>query len=128
MKDKFEEVYNLMQLNLKYSLWVQQTSIKEHAEELRSEVEEMIAELEKDNYEEFRKELGDVFWDLLKLMAISEKQGLFDIKDLFHEVNEKFKRRKPYLLEHRSVSREEESRIWKEVKEQEKNEQENKTA
>lgn len=122
MKDKFEEVYNLMQLNLKYSPWVQQTSMREHAENVKEEVEEMIVELEKGDNEEFRKELGDVFWDLLKLMALSEEKGLFNVKDLFHEVNEKFKRRKPYLLEHGSVTREEESRIWNEVKEQERNE------
>ena len=122
MKESFEELYKLMQLNCQYSQWTLQTSMKGHAEELKSEIDEMIAEINNGDYKQFQEELGDVFWNLLKLMVISENKGIFNIKNLFEQTHAKFKRRKPYLLEGKIVSREEEHNIWKEVKEQEKNE------
>lgn len=121
MKEAFEKVYSLMQKNHKYSPWVNQTSLKNHAEELQKEVQEMIDEIDKKDYENFRKELGDVFWDLLKLIVHSENKGWFSTKEMFEEVYEKFNRRKPFLVEGKKVTLEEEMKLWKEVKQIEKN-------
>lgn len=127
MKQKFEELYKFMKLNHSLSQWAKETSLKERTIELQKEVQEMIDELEKEDYEEFRKEVGDVFWDLLGLMVKAEEEGLLDIKEVLHEVHEKFKQRKPFLLEGKSVSLDEEKNIWKKIKEKEI-EQKNKRA
>ena len=113
MKEAFEKVYGLMQKNYKYSPWVEQTSLKNHARELQEEVREMIDEIDKEDCENFRKELGDVFWDLLKLIVHSENKGWFSSKEMFEEVYEKFNRRKPFLVEGRKVTLEDERKLWK---------------
>ena len=120
MKQKFEELYKFMKLNHSLSEWAKNTSLKQRTEELQKEVQEMIDELNKGDHEEFKKEVGDVFWDLLGVMVKAEEEGILDIKELLHGVHEKFKGRKPFLLEGKSVSLDEEKNIWKKVKEKEK--------
>lgn len=120
MKEAFEKVYGLMQKNHEYSLWVKQTSLKDHALELQKEVQEAIDEIDKGDHENFRKELGDIFWDLLKLIVHSERKGWFDVREMLEEVYDKFNRRKPFLVEGREVTLEEEWRFWNEAKLNEK--------
>ena len=122
MKDEFEELYNFIRLDDELSPWGRETTFTERIEELQKEIQEMKVELEKSDYEEFRKEVGDVLWDLLCLIAKAEHQKLLSLDKLLPEIHEKFKRRKLFLQERRKVTKEEEIRIWQEVKVREKNE------
>lgn len=125
MKESFEKLYQLMKINQKFSPRVQQTSLKKHAEKLKGEIEEMISEINAENFKYFQEKLGDVFWDLLQLIVLSEKKGLFEIKDFFQQIYHKINRKKTYLLCGRKITLEEENKVWGEVKKTENKEKMN---
>ncbi len=120
MKHKFEELYEFIKLDDRLSPWARETSLSQRIKELEEEIQEMKTELKKENYTEFSKELGDVLWDVLCLIAKAESKKLLVFEELLPQIHEKFKRRKPFLTEGRKVSKEEELEIWRRVKEQEK--------
>ena len=68
-----------------------------------------------------------MFIDLVMLMIIAEEQNICTIKECMNIAMEKIKRRKPWLLTDKNVTQEEAMRIWKEVKQHEKINRENKT-
>ncbi len=121
MKDEIEKLYELQKRNLIYSPWAQKTTLKERVNELHEEVDEALEELEKENWEKFKDEIGDVLWDCLGVIAKAEADGVLTIKGVLDHIHDKFTERKPYLLEERHVTREEETRVWHEVKEKQKN-------
>jgi len=122
MDKEFANLYRFVKEAHKYSTWAQQCTIEQRAIDVKVEVDELLAELEKENMPEFRKELGDVFWDVLCLIAKAEEEGLVDVKELLQDVHEKFKQRKPFVQEKRKATMEEESAIWREVKQREHHE------
>ncbi|MEK6868234.1 MAG: MazG nucleotide pyrophosphohydrolase domain-containing protein [Nanoarchaeota archaeon] len=86
------------------------------------EARELIEAMKTKDYEHIKEELGDVLMDWAHACKLAEEQGLFTIKDVLDAVNEKIKRRKPYVLdaEKKEMTKEEAVRIWKEVKKKEK--------
>jgi len=119
MRETFEEVYNFMKLNHQVSEWAKKTTLKERVGELQKELDELKEEVDKEDFNNFREELGDVFWDLMGVMVLAEDKGLISMKGLMHEMLEKFKKRKPFVLEGRKVTLNEELDIWKKAKEEE---------
>ena len=122
MDKEFANLYRFVKEAHKYSTWAQQCTIEQRAIDVKAEVDELLTELERKNMPEFKKELGDVFWDVLCLIAKAEEEGLVDVKELLQNVHEKFKQRKPFVQEKRKATAEEEERIWREVKKREQHE------
>ena len=82
------------------------------------EVGEAIENGDKDNLEE---ELGDVLWDVLMLIKISEDEYGFKLEDIIDVICKKMIRRKPYIFGNEKAETPEEAvKIWKRVKEEEK--------
>ena len=69
-----------------------------------------------------KEEFGDILNDVVHAVLLAEKEGLFTLNDVLEGINEKLKRRKPYLLdaEPKNISKEEARRIWNKVKAMEK--------
>jgi NTP pyrophosphatase (non-canonical NTP hydrolase) len=126
MKETFEEFIALMKINRKNCPWVKEKDIDEYIRQLEGEVKEVAEAFEKKDYENFKEELGDVFIDFVMLMIIAEEKGMCSVKECMELGMEKIKRRKPWLLTDKTVTTEEALRIWKEVKQHEKNSRENK--
>jgi NTP pyrophosphatase (non-canonical NTP hydrolase) len=120
MKHVFESLYELQKKNLTYSAWAKQTSLKDRVKELQSEVQELMEEVETKQWDKFGDEMGDVFWDCLGVMARAEQEGHFDSTRVLEHIYQKFTERKPFLLEEKHPTREEESRLWREVKAKQK--------
>ena len=121
MKDKIELLYELQKKNLIYSPWAKESSLKVRTENIREEIDEALAELEKGDFEGFKDEMGDVLWDCLGTIAKAESEGKLTMRGILDHIHDKFTARKPYLLEERHVTKEEETKIWQEVKEKQKN-------
>lgn len=121
MKDRIEKIYNLQQKNFIYSGWIKELSVKDHVKELQLEVQEALDEAEKEDWEAFKDEMGDALWDCLGIIANAERQGKLTMNEVLDHIYAKFTERKPYLLEERHVTKEEESKLWKEIKEKQKN-------
>lgn len=127
MKHTFEELYNFQLHNQKEAPWCQDETMAERAEELRGEIDELLKEIEAQNVEEMKDEMGDVLWDTLALLAKAENKKLFTAKEVMEHTLQKFKRRKPFLLTGEKITKEQENKIWEEIKEQERNEKRHKT-
>lgn len=118
----FSRLLEFQRKNYDYSEWCRQMTLPKYVDELCKEVEEMKAELEKNEMDKFTQELGDVVWDTLGLLALAEKQGILNVNELLQDIHQKFRRRKPFVLEERKISLVEEEQLWREVKRQEKEE------
>lgn len=121
MKDTFEKMVALMKINRAKCPWVKEKDLGEYSRQLEGEVQEVKQALNKKDYDNLKEEFGDVFIDLLMLMIIAEEQGICTVKECMNLGMEKIKRRKPWLLTNEKVTKEEAMRIWKEVKQHEKN-------
>ncbi|MBU1201146.1 MAG: nucleotide pyrophosphohydrolase [Nanoarchaeota archaeon] len=120
MKEKFQELYESLKIDRKNSEWSREHSMKERAEELYKEVLEIKQALENDDVKNLREELGDALWDLLFMIVIAEEQKLFSGKEVINDAMEKLKRRKPWIFTGKKLSKEEESKLWNEIKKKEK--------
>ena len=121
MKEKFEELYNALKLDREKSEWSNSISLKERAEHLKSESEEVLEAIEKNDVKNLHEELGDVLWDLLGVVIIAEEQNGFDIKEVINNALVKLKRRKSWIFEGKRLTLEEEKALWPKIKENEKN-------
>ena len=124
MKQTFEEFIALIDKSTDRDPWVRDTNIEGYCYNIDLEVKELLEAMKTKDYEHVKEELGDVLMDWAHACKLAEEQGLFTLKDVLLSINEKMKRRRPYLLEaeKREISKEESVRIWKEVKKKEKEE------
>ncbi len=121
MKESFEELIDIARKNRKYSPWVKKLNSTEYSKEVLAEVEELMQAIKKGDNKNMQEELGDVLWDTLMLTIIAEEEGKVNAKQVIKGVIEKIKRRKPFILEEKEVTIEEEKKVWFEAKEKEKN-------
>ncbi len=120
MKDSFEELYRSLMLDRQNSEWSREHTLSDRAEELLGEVKEVKLALENEDYDNLREELGDALWDLMFMIVIAEEKNLFLGKDVIEEALAKLRRRKPWIFTGEKVTKAEESRIWNDVKQKEK--------
>jgi len=120
LKETFDELYRLLKLDREKSHWSKNNTLKSRVEELSKEVDEVFAAIEKNDLDNLGEELGDVLWDVLAVMIIGEEKGFFSTQDIIRRAIAKMKRRKPFLLEDKKVSLEDEHKIWFAAKAQEK--------
>ena len=116
MKDYFNKMFDLIEADYKYSEWARKCNFKKRLETFLSEAEEIKKAIENNDTANLKEEIGDALWDLVYAIYSGEKEGLFKSEEVFSEVMEKIKRRKPWALEGKEVSKEEELIIWNKVK------------
>ncbi len=120
MRQSFEELIELIRKSLKYDPWTKKRGLKGYCVELRTEADEAIEAVEKEDYDNLKEELGDVLLDWGHACMIAENENLFTTKDVIETVKAKLAWRKPYLNEGRTVTKDEAHRIWTKAKEEEK--------
>lgn len=120
MESEFEDFVKLARKALAESPWANMQTVKSYSAQLASEADEVVEAVGRNDREDLKAELGDLFWDTLMVMLIAEKQGWFKPEESIRNVLEKMKRRKPFLVTGRKVTLEEEERIWSEAKAKEK--------
>ncbi|MFP7366441.1 MazG nucleotide pyrophosphohydrolase domain-containing protein [Corynebacterium callunae] len=89
---------------------------------LREESEEFIEAIRSGNDEEIRKELGDVFLQVLFHAEIADRRGQFELSDVAASFVAKMRSRAPYLFDGSTgiVTEAEQERLWALGKAQEK--------
>ena len=120
MNETFNEFIEDCKKSVELDPWVKERKIKGYAEELKDEVEEINEAIEKNDDSNLKEELGDVLMDWCHLCMLAEKEEKFTVKDVIKSASDKLKRRKPYILDNRKVSKEEARAIWQRVKQEEK--------
>lgn len=121
MKERFEELYQMLKRMRKDCPWNRSMEIKTFAKEIGDEAQEVVKAVEKGDIENIKEEIGDVLADTMFLAVLCEEAGHFDIKDSLQEVIDKIKRRKPHVFGDKSACNIEEAKaLWKKAKEEEK--------
>ncbi len=123
MKDSFQELHQIVKLDRKNSSWSKKQQLKDRIKHLHDEVLETIAAVEKNNPNNLKEELGDVFHNLLAVSIIAEEQGLFTTKEVLDSVIKKLNERKPWIFNENNLNSEEELKMWKEAKSKEEDKQ-----
>ena len=120
VKDKLSELLELIKKDLELSEWSKRLKVKDQHSWFLDEVEELKAAMAKEDWENYKEELGDILWDLLKLILIAEKEGKLDAKETINQIMEKIKKRKPHLSLGKKLTAEEEEKQWYQIKAQSK--------
>lgn len=120
MESDFAEFVKLARKTLAECPWASLQTVEDYSKQVASEAKEVMAAVEKKDYENLKEELGDLFWDTLMVMLIAEKEGLFRHNEPLLELIEKMRRRKPFLFTGQKVTLEEAERMWSEAKAREK--------
>ncbi|MGM5484386.1 MAG: MazG nucleotide pyrophosphohydrolase domain-containing protein [Nanobdellota archaeon] len=115
-----EELKKIMKLDRNNSEWGQSYTFRKAVDELRSEIDEIQEALDKKDYDNLKEELGDALGDLMYLSIIAEEEGHFKFEDTVKSIAEKMKRRKPWLMEGKTLPLKEEQRLWEEIKKKDK--------
>lgn len=126
MKTHFPNLFDLSKKNLALCDWCNQKSSLEYLKLLKDEISELEQAFQKSDFDNIEEELGDVFWDLLILSLICEKEGKVNANRIIPRILEKFSNRKPWLISGELVTREQAAKIWVAAKLKEKMDKENK--
>jgi NTP pyrophosphatase (non-canonical NTP hydrolase) len=120
MKKKFNELHNLIIKDHEKSEWAKDCKFKQRITEFIKEVKEIEAALNNNDLENLKEELGDALWDLIYSIHLANNENLFKAEEVFNEIIKKINRRKPWINKEKEVSKEEELKIWYDVKTKEK--------
>ncbi len=100
---------------------IRQTS-KTLVKHLKSECNELIEAIEKEDHENICEESGDLLYLILMLTEINSEQSRYQLKDVICEVNSKLIRRHPHVFQGTPYENEEQLKEqWLKIKSQEKN-------
>jgi len=101
--------------------WVKQQTFVKHFEELKKEVQEVEAAINNGDDNNLEEELGDVLWDALMLIKISEDEYGFKLENISEKICQKIIRRNPHMFGNEKASSPEEAiKIWERIKREEK--------
>lgn len=90
---------------------------------LSNETEEVLQAIDNCDYKNLCEELGDVLLQVVMNSQIAKEEGYFDFSDVVQVLCEKLIRRHPHVFgdEKKPETPEESLKLWKKVKEKEKN-------
>ncbi len=119
MMDWAQKIADMIRSNYIYDPWIENIDIEEALKEVEEEIAEIREAISKGDKENLREEIGDLLWTSFIVFLVASKR-FFNPSDIVDSLEEKMRRRKPYIFESRKPSLEEAIRIWKEAKEREK--------
>ena len=116
MKETFEEFFEAIKNNRKYSPYINSMNSEKYFEEFESEFNEVKEAFEKKDYKNLQEELGDVLWDIIAFSLILEEEGKVNTKEIMRGMLDKMRERKPHIFEGRTPTREEEHNTFIKMK------------
>ena len=119
MKETFEDFIHWVGKSKKHCPWVKDRKLEGFCEEILLEAKELVNAAKKQDKENLKEELGDILLDWAHACALAEEEGI-TIKEVIASARDKLKRRKPFILDGKTVTKEEATKIWFRVKEKEK--------
>lgn len=92
-------------------------SLKKH---LLEETYEVIDAIDRNNTEDLKEELGDLLLQIALHCQIEIENNSFDERDVIDSISSKIIRRHPYVFDNTLLEGEDTSKVWNEVKKEEK--------
>ncbi|MBN2135731.1 MAG: nucleoside triphosphate pyrophosphohydrolase [Acidobacteria bacterium] len=100
--------------------WDREQSVDTLKKYLLEESYELLEELEEDNPEKIKEELGDLLFQIVFLSQIFKEKDEFDIYDVINKIATKMKTRHPHIFGEMSAGNSKEVlKIWEEQKKKE---------
>ncbi len=118
MRKWLEKLANMVERNYEYDPWIEAISVEEALEEVEEEISEIRKALENGDDENLKEEIGDLLWTTSLVFLVAVKMG-HDPNEIVSMLEEKMKRRKPYIFKSWKPSLKEAVRMWMEAKERE---------
>lgn len=117
MTEKYEKLVELCRRSIEHDPWTKESGIRGYMNAVAEESTEVKNATDDDNLCE---ECGDVLLDVIHLCLLAEMEGKFTLQESIDGAINKLNRRKPYLKEKRTVTKEESSKLWQDAKKSEK--------
>lgn len=117
---KFARLVSISQLNVNVCPWCSERTSDEYLNELLGEMNELKTAFDKNDNFNIEEEIGDILWDAINLAHICEKERRISSDAVIERILKKIENRKPWLIEGRSVTKDEAARIWNDAKKREK--------
>lgn len=118
--DKFNELNDLIKRSINCDLWIKDTGFEGYLKHIKEEVDELEQAFEKKDYENLKEEFSDVLRLIIIESYLAEDKNIFSLNDIMQSAIDKIKRRQPYVLQNKIVSKEDALRIWQDAKKLEK--------
>ena len=114
---KFEDLIKLVSILRKECPWDKKQTHYSIKDNLIEEAYEAIEALDNNDFDEFKKELGDLLLHVVFHSNIADETNTFDIGDVVYTLMEKLIRRHPHVFENQTVSGEGEvAENWENIK------------
>jgi len=101
--------------------WDQSKTLPELQKDFMEEADEVKEALEKKDWPNLKEEMGDILFNIVLMAVIAEEQGLFTMKDVLDDIQDKIVRRHTWVFGDDKASTPEEAiAIWNKNKEKER--------
>ena len=110
-----ERLMFMIERNYEFDPWIEAIDVEEGLREIEEEIEEVREAIRRNDKENLEEEIGDLIWTAFMTMLVSFKRGL-DPEKVVKKLEDKMKKRKPYIFEGFKPSLEEAKKIWREAK------------
>ncbi|MBT6068899.1 nucleotide pyrophosphohydrolase [Candidatus Peregrinibacteria bacterium] len=101
--------------------WDRKQTIKSLAKCIEEESGEVLEAIEKEDHENLKEELGDLFFSMIMMMNVAEDEGHFTATDVFKAIGEKIVSRHTWVFGDDKVETAEEAlELWKKNKKKNK--------
>lgn len=120
MSENFDRFYEIVKKLRVECPWDRKQTMDSLKSATLEETYEVIESIDDKNYEELKKELGDLLLHVLFYSSIAEDEKLFNINDVIDSITEKLIRRHPHVFGDTKVTGSEEVKVnWEKIKMQE---------
>ncbi|MEQ9277874.1 MAG: nucleoside triphosphate pyrophosphohydrolase [Balneola sp.] len=114
---KFEDLIELVSILRKECPWDKKQTHHSIKDNLIEEAYEAIEALDNDDFDEFKKELGDLLLHVVFHSNIASETNTFDVGDVIYTLMEKLIRRHPHVFGEQTVTNEGEvAENWENIK------------
>jgi MazG family protein len=101
---EFDELVSIVKRLRNECPWDREQTHKSIRHLLLEETYETLEAIDSENYEELKKELGDLLLHVIFNSVIAEGEGMFDLKDVIAAISEKMIERHPHVFGNTKVS------------------------
>ena len=115
MREWARKIAEMIEKNYDYDPWIEEIDLEEALKEVEEEIEEIREAMKKGDDENLEEEIGDLVWTSFIVLLVAAKRG-YDPERIVGKLEEKMKKRKPYIFSGFKPSLEEAVRIWREAK------------
>jgi tetrapyrrole methylase family protein/MazG family protein len=114
---EFERLIEIVKRLRKDCPWDREQTHQSLRHSFLEEVYEVIESIDREQWNELRNELGDVFLHLALQTLIAEERNEFTLEEVLHYINEKLIRRHPHVFgDRKETDSKTQARTWEKIK------------